>query len=55
MVFAVGSLPHSRRDRDDVIDKAIIDALEKHSFPSIWELTKPACIPTTIVRRDLTP
>jgi DNA-binding IclR family transcriptional regulator len=37
-----------------VIDQAILDALEQYPFPSILELARLTCIPTTIIYRYLT-
>jgi hypothetical protein len=37
-----------------VIDQAILDALEQYPVPSIRELARVACIPTTAVHGHLT-
>jgi hypothetical protein len=38
----------------DVIDQAILAALDKDSFSSVWDLAKRTCIPSTMVWRQPT-
>jgi hypothetical protein len=38
----------------DLIDNAVLEALDQTQFASVRELAKPTCIPRTIVWRRLT-
>jgi hypothetical protein len=33
----------------DVVDQAILSALDEHPFSSVWDLAKRTCIPSTTV------
>jgi hypothetical protein len=52
--FPVISSEPSDEPQTNIIDNAILDALDKQPFSSVWELAKLTCIPTKTVYRHLT-